>query len=304
MLTPRRTDRETRIDFSPRLGLPYLLPNQAQKHVTLNEALRRLDITVQASALSAALVSPPADPEEGNCYLIADGTPAGGWAGQAPGDLAAWQDGAWVFITPQPGCTCLVRDTDAFLYFGTSGWTPAAPAAQPEMLGIIAAPDTTNRLTVKADAELLSHDDIMPGSGNARKVINKATPGDTASVVFQMGFSGRAEFGLAGDDDFNVKVTADGTSWREAFFVAGASGFTGFGTGAPSAPITIDTRAFETLDAGGAGRRKRPVPRCTMTGCSLCLGQAMTAQAWSFLWLSRSTCVPTATGRPAIMAPS
>ena len=31
------------MDTSPNLALPYLLANQAQKHVTVNEALRRLD---------------------------------------------------------------------------------------------------------------------------------------------------------------------------------------------------------------------------------------------------------------------
>ena len=30
-------------DFTHHLGLPYLLSNQAQKHVTLNESLRALD---------------------------------------------------------------------------------------------------------------------------------------------------------------------------------------------------------------------------------------------------------------------
>ena len=30
-------------DFTPNLELPYLLSNQAQKHVTLNESLRALD---------------------------------------------------------------------------------------------------------------------------------------------------------------------------------------------------------------------------------------------------------------------
>jgi len=34
------------MDLSYYLKLPYLLPNQAQKHVTHNEALRRLDALV------------------------------------------------------------------------------------------------------------------------------------------------------------------------------------------------------------------------------------------------------------------
>ena len=34
-------------DNSPRLDLPFILPSQAQKHVTHNEALRLLDALVQ-----------------------------------------------------------------------------------------------------------------------------------------------------------------------------------------------------------------------------------------------------------------
>ncbi|MCB1328258.1 MAG: hypothetical protein KDK28_01805, partial [Maritimibacter sp.] len=39
-------------------------------------------------------------------------------------------------------------------------------------------------------------------------------------VLFQTGFSGRAEFGLTGDDDFSVKLSADGSTWVEALRLA------------------------------------------------------------------------------------
>ena len=67
-----------------------------------------------------------------------------------------------------------------------------------------------------ADATLLTHD----GSGHQIKV-NKASATDTASLLFQTGFSGRAEMGLAGNDDFSVKVSADGAAWTEALAAAG-----------------------------------------------------------------------------------
>ena len=54
--------------------------------------------------------------------------------------------------------------------------------------------------------------------------INKALPADTASLLLQSGYSGRAEFGLTGDDDWTVKVSADGASWIEAMKADAASG--------------------------------------------------------------------------------
>jgi len=40
-------------------------------------------------------------------------------------------------------------------------------------LSINAAAANINHLSVKADAELLMHDNVSPGSGHARKVIKK-----------------------------------------------------------------------------------------------------------------------------------
>lgn len=77
---------------TPNLVLPYLAANQSQKHVTVNEALRRLDALVQITVQSAALATPPGSPAEGQRWII-PAAPTGAWAGHA-GQIAAWQDGA------------------------------------------------------------------------------------------------------------------------------------------------------------------------------------------------------------------
>jgi hypothetical protein len=87
------------------------------------------------------------------------------------------------------------------------------------LVGVNVTADATNRLSVVSPASLFSHE----GAGHQLK-INKDTAADTASVLFQTAFSGRAEFGLAGDDDFHVKVSADGSAWHEALVVSRSSG--------------------------------------------------------------------------------
>lgn len=87
------------------------------------------------------------------------------------------------------------------------------------LVGVNATADATNRLSVVSPASLFSHE----GAGHQLK-INKDTAADTASVLFQTGFSGRAEFGTTGDDDFHVKVSADGSAWYEALVVSRSSG--------------------------------------------------------------------------------
>ncbi|MEE2921810.1 MAG: DUF2793 domain-containing protein, partial [Pseudomonadota bacterium] len=89
-------------DFSPRLGLPYLQPSQAQKHVTVNESLAALDVHVQLVVQARDLATPPAAPNEGDGYLLPEGA-TGAWDGRAAGEIASWQDGAWAFRAPQAG---------------------------------------------------------------------------------------------------------------------------------------------------------------------------------------------------------
>lgn len=54
------------MDSTPRLALPYLLPNQAQKHVTLNEGLRALDVMTDLSVRSRTVATDPSRPAEGD----------------------------------------------------------------------------------------------------------------------------------------------------------------------------------------------------------------------------------------------
>jgi len=127
-------------------------------------------------------------------------------------------------------------------------------------LGINTGADANNRLAVKANAELLSHDDVTPGSGDARKVINKAGTGNTASLLLQTGFSGRAEIGLVGEDNLTVKVSSDGGSFTEVMRADAATGNLGVGSSATpvcrldvAGPVRVAGYTVAALPPAGAG---------------------------------------------------
>lgn len=197
------------------LALPYILSSQAQKHITHNEALQRLDATVQL-VIESALASPPLSPDEGACYAVLI-SPTGAWAGKA-GKIAFFQDGAWIFITPRDGWIGWFVDAARQKIWNGTSWQNLTSASKESfsLLGVNATADSTNRLSVSSAASLFNN----AGNGHQMKV-NKAGAGDTASLLFQTGWSGRAEMGLAGSDDFEIKLSADGASWHTALKALG-----------------------------------------------------------------------------------
>lgn len=213
-------------DNSPRLDLPYLQPSQAQKHVTHNEALQRLDAVVQLAVAAFDAVSPPGAPATGEVHALG-GSPTDAWAGQA-GQLALWDGVAWQFFAPGTGWRAWGIAEGALKVFDGSAWVDLdGSGGSTAQLGINTSADTTNRLAVASDAALFTHD----GAGHQIKV-NKATAGDTASLLFQSGFAGHAEMGLAGDTDFRIKVSPDGSVFNTALRVDAASGQVSFPSGA------------------------------------------------------------------------
>jgi len=224
------------MDFSAKLSLPYLLPNQAEKHVTLNTSLRRLDAIVQLSVRSETEPSSPDDPGDGDRYIV---PPSGteDWAGRA-GQIASYQDGGWAYYQPQTGWLAWVEDTGTLRVFDGADWANAsdsAGASNPDQLGINANPDTTNRLAVQSPASLFSHE-----GGDHQVKINKAGDTDFASLLFQSDWSGHAEIGLTGSNDLQVKVSPDGSAFASAIYVQAEDGAVGIGTQAPTTPLHVN----------------------------------------------------------------
>jgi hypothetical protein len=112
----------TPMDMTPRLKLPYIAPQQAQKQVTYNEAMRALDTLVHPVVKSRTLAAPPGSPAEGDAYLVA-ASPTGGWAGKA-GKLAVFVDGGWLFHAPLDGWLLYVEADDQFVQRQAGVWTP------------------------------------------------------------------------------------------------------------------------------------------------------------------------------------
>jgi len=213
---------------TPALALPLLAAEQAQKHVTVNEALRALDALVQLAVLDRDLAAPPGAPAEGDRYIVAAAA-TGAWTGHES-EVAAWDGGAWAFHAPAEGWLAWAADENVLLVFNGAAWVSDTAAAITELqnltlLGIGTAADAANPFAAKLNKALWTAKTAAEGGdGDLRYTLNKETAADTLSLLLQRGFSGRAEVGLIGDDDLAVKVSADGASWVEALRVDRSTG--------------------------------------------------------------------------------
>lgn len=234
---------------TPILSLPFIAAAQAQKHITHNEALAQLDILVQLAVVAFDAVTPPSEPLDGDVYALGTGA-TGVWAGQAPGTLAAFTEGAWSFATPKSGWVAGEGAAASARVWDGSSWQSLGGGAADtfDTLGVNASADLINRLSVNAEATLLNHE----GAGHQLK-LNKAASTDTGSLLFQTDWSGRAEMGTAGTDDFEIKVSADGATWFSAMTVDGASGSASFSSIAMSGPARFADYTVATLPAAEPG---------------------------------------------------
>jgi len=106
---------------TPNLALPYLAAAQAQKHVTVNEALDHLDGLVQLSVISSSLAAPPVAPTEGERYIIA-ASATGAWAGW-DGSVAHYSGGAWLKLVPKVGWIAWDQVAGGVLAWTGSAWS-------------------------------------------------------------------------------------------------------------------------------------------------------------------------------------
>ncbi|MFC7378519.1 DUF2793 domain-containing protein [Brevundimonas sp. GCM10030266] len=256
-------------DQSARLGLPYLAAGQLQKHVTLNEALTRLDALVQTTVVSRSIVVEPGDAPEGALYILPEDASGEAWTAFAPGDLVRADISGWIPVAAPQGALAWIDDEAVFVVRGAGGWSllgahlgAVGPLGR---LGLGTEANAENPFAAKLNKALWTALEAADGGdGDLRLTLNKEATADVLSILFQSGYVGRAELGLVGGDDLTLKVSADGATWRTAFSVDRNSGRVSFAGGAGRRETTMVaataawsppawTRTVEAVVVGGGG---------------------------------------------------
>ncbi|WP_321341773.1 DUF2793 domain-containing protein [Breoghania sp.] len=235
-----------------RLSLPLMEAAQSEKHVTHNEALVVLDALVGLNLIDRDLFEPAGGESDGDAYLVA--SPAtGDWAGEE-GRIASMIDGGWRFYDPFDGLIAHVVDEATFIVHVNGGWVELASQLALQnlpLLGLGTKATETQRLAVKSDEVLYSHDDVTPGTGNMVVTLNKAADANDAGHAYKIGWQARALVGLFGDGDYRVKVSTDGASFLSALEVDHATGVVSFPSGVRGVREALS--AARTYYVDGAG---------------------------------------------------
>ncbi|WP_379923162.1 DUF2793 domain-containing protein [Erythrobacter sp. R86502] len=114
---------------TPLLGMPLLIPGQAQKEFFINKSVGLLD-ALSMGVVKASRSSPPDDAEESDCYRITK--PATGLWVEQDDSLAVRIGGGWHFVAPFSGMR-VFDQTEGHLIVFRSQWEsapqPSTPAA-------------------------------------------------------------------------------------------------------------------------------------------------------------------------------
>ncbi|WP_157973630.1 DUF2793 domain-containing protein [Tropicimonas sp. IMCC34043] len=113
------------------LGLPLIQPSQAQKHVTVNEALVRLDGLAHLVLRSRSLPAPPVTFADGDCYAVPSAA-SGVWFGHG-GDVAIASGGGWIFVPPRDGWRGWIEDESCEAVFFGGAWQEGVLALSPNL---------------------------------------------------------------------------------------------------------------------------------------------------------------------------
>lgn len=235
------------------LALPLIDAAQAQKHVTHNEALALLDALAHLAVSARDAATPPATPAEGDRLLVGAAA-TGAFAGK-DFQVATFLAGGWTFLSPQAGWRVYVADESRLLVFDGAGWIDVGSTFDEfqnlARLGVGTLANAANPLSAKLNAALFTAKPVAEsGSGDLRVTLNKEGAANTVSQLYQSGYSGRAETGLTGDDDFRVKVSPDGSTWKDGIVVDRTTGAVSFPNGGPTKIVAFTSSGVYTPTPG------------------------------------------------------
>ena len=227
------------------LALPLLAAAQAQKHVTHNEAVQRLDGIVQLAVKDRDLTSPPGTPSDGDRYIPASGA-SGDWQDWDL-NIAWYVDGVWTKLVPRGGWIAFVEDEGLVIVHDGSKWVMLPAVAETwRVLAASAVAVAHTGTTAETTLATVTVPGGAMGPNGAVRMIGTWSYAGPSGKTARMRFGGASYSGIA--------VTTQSGAQHQAIIsnrnsqmsqVGGPKNLAqGFGTGSEAAATSaIDTSA-------------------------------------------------------------
>jgi len=169
------------------MNLSLLEAAQAQKHVTVNEALSALDALSQLVIASRSRTAPPPDAAEGTVYAVPEGAQAP-WDG-AVGQLASLLNGGWVFFAPRAGWRAWLAEEGTEAVFDGTAWRSVRPGSAPSGAGLDFTPvEIDHQITSGASSQTSS---VIPAGSLVLGVTGRVTEAITGTLTtWRLGVAG------------------------------------------------------------------------------------------------------------------
>ena len=167
-------------------SMPLLDAAQAQKHVTVNEALLRADILAARHAVSRSLSAPPATPVDGTVYIVGAAA-TGDWTG-SDGEFALFLNGGWEFSEPWEGADFWVEDENTSILRRDGEWVDIGTAASANAAATAFRVIETDH--VLANAVVSTTVPVIPDKAIVLGITGRVTSPITGAGNWSIGVSG------------------------------------------------------------------------------------------------------------------
>lgn len=186
-----------------RLQLPLIAAAQAQKHVTHNEAVLRLDGLCQMQALSYTVSAQPGSPADGDLYLLPAGKTGTDWGGAANHAAAHYYDGVWHFYAPRAGWLSFIADTVRLVYYTGTSWADVlTPSGASAADGSAAAPGFAFAADTNTGLYRIGADQLgIATGGTLRKTISTTSVTNTLPTLGPDGSAAAPAISFSADSD-------------------------------------------------------------------------------------------------------
>ena len=193
-------------DATPRLSLPIVAAGQAQKHITVNEALGKLDGLVQLAVQSRTVTAQPGSPADGAIHILPTGATGASWFDKAAGLLARHADGVWETLTPAAGWLAWIIDEGLALIHDGQNWTPLSSTFK----NLTAA---RSPFFAATRFEIIEQEVTLSGASVATTVM-------IPSRAIVLGVSTRTSVAITGATSYSCGVSGDAAKFGASLGVA------------------------------------------------------------------------------------